>query len=118
MRRFSTSVVAVCVVVGLDHFSPEVGIEPSIVRWESFSSPWWLRALLLFSVTSLMESTFRSCPLRYPQDGPSLAKISIDLVDMLQAGPGDPGSYLSAGRFLALDLAVALPLGVLLPRLS
>ena len=37
MRRFSTSVVASCVVVvvvGPDHFSTEVEIELSLVRWE------------------------------------------------------------------------------------
>ena len=34
MRRFSTSVVAACVVVGLVPFSPEVEIELSLVRWD------------------------------------------------------------------------------------
>jgi len=32
VRRFSTSVVAACVVVGPDHFSPEVEIELPLVR--------------------------------------------------------------------------------------
>ena len=38
VRRFSTSVVAACVVVDLGHFSPEVEIELSLVRWEKVGS--------------------------------------------------------------------------------